>query len=186
MLGDPLLGRDHLDVLAELAAEELPALVDVPVQADGLVLGQHEDLAEVGVDAVREGEVDDPVDPAERDRRLGPVARQRLQARSPASRPGRPPARRDTPCHLRSVASIRCRAVPTDRESAGSDAPFVPGFARDSTSRHAARPSQMKQRGLKPSACSTISKSPGRPAPAASASSGRSAAAEPPRRGDST
>ena len=82
-LGDPLLGRNHLDVLAELAAEELPALVDVPVQADGLVLRQHEDLAKVGVDAVREGEVDDPVDAAERDGRLGTVTGQRLQARSP-------------------------------------------------------------------------------------------------------
>ena len=83
LLGDPLLRRDHLDVLVELAAEELPPLVDVPVQADGLVLGQDQDLAEVGIDAVGEGEVDDPVDPAERDGRLGPVAGQRLQARSP-------------------------------------------------------------------------------------------------------
>ncbi len=78
-LGDPLLGRDHLDVLAELAAEELPPLVDMPVQAGGLVLRQHEDLANVGVDAVREGEIDDPVNAAERDRRLGTVPGQRLQ-----------------------------------------------------------------------------------------------------------
>src|SRR5262249_47474499 len=63
--------------------EELPPLVDVPVQADGLVLGQHQDLAEVGVDAVGQGEVDDPEDPPERDRRLGPVARQRLQTTPP-------------------------------------------------------------------------------------------------------
>ena len=84
VVGDPLLGRDHLDVLVELAGEELPALVDVPVQADGLVLGEDQDLAEVGVDAVGEGEVDDPVDPAERDGRLGPVAGQGLQAGPPA------------------------------------------------------------------------------------------------------
>ena len=93
VLGDPLLGRDHLDVLVELAAEELPALVDVAVQADGLVLGQDEDLAEVGVDAVGEGEVDDPVDPAERDRRLGPVAGQGLQ-------PGSPPPGQDDRQHI--------------------------------------------------------------------------------------
>ena len=35
-LGDPLLRRDHLDVLAQLAAEELPPLVEVPVQAVAL------------------------------------------------------------------------------------------------------------------------------------------------------
>ncbi len=69
-LGQALLGRDHLDVLAELAAEELPAQVDVPVQAGGLVLGEHQDLAEVGVDAVGEREVDDPINA----RRKGPPA----------------------------------------------------------------------------------------------------------------
>ena len=53
--------------------------VEVPVQAVGLVLGQHQDLANVGVDAVREGEIDDPVNAAERDRRLGTVPGQRLQ-----------------------------------------------------------------------------------------------------------
>ena len=85
-LGDPLLGRDHLDVFPQLAAEELPPHVDVPVQAGGLVLGQHQDLAEVGIDAIREGEVDDPVDPAEGDRGLGPVPREGLEAGPPASR----------------------------------------------------------------------------------------------------
>ena len=76
VLGDPLLRRDDLDVLVELAAEEPPALVDVAVQADGLVLGQDEDLAEVAVDAVGEGEVDDAVDAAERDGGLGSIAGQ--------------------------------------------------------------------------------------------------------------
>ena len=83
-LGDPLLGRDDLDILIELAAEELPPLVDVPAQAHGLVLRQDEHPADVRVDAVGQGEVDDPVDPAERDGGLGAVAGQRLQARPPA------------------------------------------------------------------------------------------------------
>ena len=81
VLGDALLGRDDLDVLVQLAAEEAPALVDVAGQADGLVLGQDEDLADVGVDAIGEGEVDDAIDPAEGDGGLGAVARQGLQAR---------------------------------------------------------------------------------------------------------
>ena len=101
VVGDPLLGRDHLDVLVQLAGEELPALVDVPVQAHRLVLGEDQDLAEVGVDAIREGEVDDPVDPAERDGRLGPVAGQGLQPGCLGPRPGRWPTRRDAPRHLR-------------------------------------------------------------------------------------
>ena len=84
-LGNSLLGRDHLDVLAQLAAEEIPSLVDMAVQAGGLVLGQHHDLAHVGVDAVGECEVDDPVDPAEGNRRLGAVPGEWFEARSPAS-----------------------------------------------------------------------------------------------------
>ena len=46
----------------------------------GLVLGQDEDAAEVAVDAVGEGEVDDAVEAAEGHGRLGAVAGQRLQA----------------------------------------------------------------------------------------------------------
>jgi len=83
-LGDPLLRRDHLDILAQLPAEEPPPLIEVPVQARRLVLRQHQDLAQVGIDAVREREVDDPVNAPQRDRRLGPVSSQRLQARAPA------------------------------------------------------------------------------------------------------
>ena len=83
LVAEALLRRDHLDVFVEFAAQELPTLVDVPVQADGLVLGQDQDLAKVGVQAIREREVDDPVDPAEGDRRLGPVTRQGFEARPP-------------------------------------------------------------------------------------------------------
>ena len=106
-LGDPLLRRDHLDVLAQLAAEELPALVDVPVQARRLVLRQHQHLAQVGVDAVRQREVDDPVQPAERDRRLGPVPGQWLQPRPPA--PGQDD-RQDVAIHQ--MTSAGCSARP--------------------------------------------------------------------------
>ena len=91
VLGDPLLGRDHLDVLVELAGEELPPLVDVPVQAHGLVLGEDEDLAEVGVDAVREREVDDPVDARRTGPPVSPDPSSRVRAAFPSPRRGRPP-----------------------------------------------------------------------------------------------
>ena len=81
VLVDPLLGRQHVHVLVQLGAEEVPADAEVAVESAGLVLGQHEDAAEVAVDAVGQGEVDDAVQAAERHGRLGPVARQRLQAR---------------------------------------------------------------------------------------------------------
>ena len=89
MLVDALLRRHDVDELAQLAAEiALPAEVDVPVEAHRLVLGEDEDLAHAAVEAVREGEVDDAVDAAERHGRLGAVAGERLQARAPCRRPG--------------------------------------------------------------------------------------------------
>ena len=42
VLVDALLGRQHVDVLLELAAEKTPAGGNVAVQAAGLVLGEHE------------------------------------------------------------------------------------------------------------------------------------------------
>ncbi len=54
----------------------------MPVEAHRLVLREHQDLAQAAVEAVGEREIDDPISPAERDRRLGPVARQRLQPRA--------------------------------------------------------------------------------------------------------
>ena len=68
------------------AAEERPAGGDVAIEAAGLVLGQDEDAAQVAVDAVGQGEVDDAVESAERDGRLGTVARQRVQAGALAAR----------------------------------------------------------------------------------------------------
>ena len=62
-----------------------PAEGDVPVEAHRLVLREHQDPAHAAVEAVREREVDDPVDAAERHGRLGPVARQRLQPRALAA-----------------------------------------------------------------------------------------------------
>ena len=83
MLVDPLLRGHHVDELAQLAAQiALPAQVDVPVQAHRLVLREDEILAHAAVEAIRQGEINDAIDAAERDGRLGPVAGQRLQPRS--------------------------------------------------------------------------------------------------------
>ena len=155
VLGDPLLGRDDLDVLVQLAREEPPALVDVAGEAHGLVLGQDEDLADVAVDAVRQREVDDPIDPAERDGRLGPIARERLQPGPPA--PGQDD-RQDVSQHAMpplsfessrlSLAShdrrrgVTARPLCTERRGkpTGWRAPSVPGWGppRDDVDRAAA------------------------------------------------
>ena len=79
MLAHALLRRVDLDELAELAVHDVPAHAHVAVEALRLVLGRDEDLAQARVDAVREREVDDPVRAAERHRRLGALARQRVE-----------------------------------------------------------------------------------------------------------
>ena len=81
MLVDPLLRRHDVDEFAQLAAEiALPAEVDVPIQAHRLVLGEDEDLAHAAVEAVGQREIDDAVDAAEGDGRLGAVPGERLQS----------------------------------------------------------------------------------------------------------
>ena len=73
-LAHPELGWHGVDPLPQLDREDrVPAELDVALEAAGLVLGQHEDLAEPGVEAVGEGEVDDPVHAAERHGRLAAV-----------------------------------------------------------------------------------------------------------------
>ena len=65
VLVDALHGRNHLDVLAQLGREDVPAVADVADQFQRLVLCQDEDSPDVGIDAVGEREIDDPVDAAE-------------------------------------------------------------------------------------------------------------------------
>ncbi len=50
-----------------------PAQPDVVVERARVVLGQDDDVIDIGVDAVRQREVDDPVLAAEGDGRLGPL-----------------------------------------------------------------------------------------------------------------
>ncbi len=76
-LGDALHGREDLDELAEFVGDDgAPALADVAVERERLVLGEDVDVAQVGVDAVGEGDVDDAVLAGEGDGRLGAIAGQ--------------------------------------------------------------------------------------------------------------
>ena len=68
-----LLRRDHLDELAELASQVAPAALHVLDQRLRLVLGENGDLADAGVHAVREHEVDDAELAAEGRRGLAAV-----------------------------------------------------------------------------------------------------------------
>ena len=52
---------------------------DVAIEAQRFVLGEHEHAPQVGVNAIGKGDVDDAVQAAERNGRLGAVARQRPQ-----------------------------------------------------------------------------------------------------------
>ena len=52
----------------------------------GLVLRQHENAAQVGMQTVAEREVDDAIAAAEGHGRLGPFGRQGMQARTDAAR----------------------------------------------------------------------------------------------------
>ena len=75
---EPLLRRHRCDVVAEQGTHP-PRGGDVTVQAMALVLGQDADLADAAVGHVGQREIDQPVEPAERHRRLGPVRGQRAQ-----------------------------------------------------------------------------------------------------------
>jgi hypothetical protein len=78
VLADPLLGRHRRHVVAE-ERRHPPRRRDVPVEAVRLVLRQHDDLEVARVHDVGQREIDQPVDAAERHRRLGTVGGQRHQ-----------------------------------------------------------------------------------------------------------
>ena len=79
-LADLLLRGNDLDELAELAAQVAPAALDVLDQRLRLVLRQDRDLADAGVHAVGQHEIDDAEFAAEGGRGLAAMLGQRLQA----------------------------------------------------------------------------------------------------------
>jgi len=76
LFADALLRRDRCDVFAQFGVQDIPSDPNVPVERMGLVLNQHRDAAQAGIQTIAEGEVDDAIFPAERDGRLGPMFRQ--------------------------------------------------------------------------------------------------------------
>ena len=75
---DRLLGGQDLDESA-VEGVEVVAAADVPVQADRVELGQHVDPVQPAVDAVRQGDVDQPVLAGHRHGRLGADLGQRIE-----------------------------------------------------------------------------------------------------------
>jgi len=75
LLRNAHLGRKDFDVVAE-AGERRPAGADVAVQAEGFVLSEYENAAEIRIDAIGERDVDDAIESAKRNGRLGAVASQ--------------------------------------------------------------------------------------------------------------
>ncbi|MNT22280.1 hypothetical protein D3C72_1576590 [compost metagenome] len=81
-----LLGRQQFDEFVHLVAQEGPARLQVTQQTVGLVLGDHADPADPGVDAVGENEVDDAELATKMNGRFCPAVRQLLEPT--ASPPG--------------------------------------------------------------------------------------------------
>ena len=83
-LRDALAGRQHVEALVALGAEEVPAALQMADQAVRLVLRRDRDAADAGVERVGQREIDDARLAAEIDGRLGaPVG----QFHQPAAAP---------------------------------------------------------------------------------------------------
>ena len=72
--------RQHFDVFAQLGRQDVPAIAHVANQVERFVLREHKDTARSRVDAVGEGKIDNAIDPAKRDRRLGRLVGERVEA----------------------------------------------------------------------------------------------------------
>jgi hypothetical protein len=100
VLADLLLSGNELHELAQLAAQVAPAALDVLDQRLRLVLREHGDLADAGVHAIRQHEIDDAELAAERRRGLASMQSQRLQALAAA------PGHHDRQCSARQSADV--------------------------------------------------------------------------------
>ena len=85
-VADLLLRRYQLDEFAELAAQIAPAALNVLDQRLRFVLGQHRDLPDAGIDAIRQHEIDDAEFAAERRGRFAAMLGERLEAFAAAAR----------------------------------------------------------------------------------------------------
>jgi hypothetical protein len=69
----PLLRGDDLEKMTKLLIEYVPPVFQMVMERLGLVLGQHNDLVYLRIDAIAQGQIDKPVNSAKGDCRLGAV-----------------------------------------------------------------------------------------------------------------
>jgi len=77
--GSPHLGGDRFNELPHLPGQEAPPLLQMPVDGECLILGQHVYLPDTRHEAVIEGEIDDPEAAAVGHGRLGAFGGDREQ-----------------------------------------------------------------------------------------------------------
>src|SRR5207248_2256493 len=80
LVADPFHGRKHFNKLAHLAPQNVPALANVAVQRERLVLREDVDTPQIRIKAVGKGDIDDAVNAAEGHRRLGTIAREGIES----------------------------------------------------------------------------------------------------------
>ena len=85
MLRNAHLRRENFDEFAE-THEGGPAAPDVAVEAERFVLREDEDAAQIAIEAIGKGDVDDAVNAAERNGGLGAIARERPKPLALAAR----------------------------------------------------------------------------------------------------
>src|SRR5271170_150995 len=73
VLGDAHLRSEHFDEIA-VAHQRGPSLAHVTIEAERFVLGEDEDAAQIAIQAIGKGDVNDAVDAAEGDGGLGAIA----------------------------------------------------------------------------------------------------------------
>src|ERR1700730_1264419 len=61
-----LHGRNDLDILAKLGRKNAPSIANMTDEIQGFVLREHENSADIGIDAIGKREIDDAVCAAER------------------------------------------------------------------------------------------------------------------------
>src|SRR5581483_1652007 len=85
ILANPLHGREDFDKLAEFPGDDVPAFADVTIQGKSFVLSKDVDAMQAGVDTVGKSDIDDAIDAAESDGRLGTITSQGIEAFAGAS-----------------------------------------------------------------------------------------------------
>ena len=120
---------EQLDAAPVAVEVPRPAEADVVVERARVVLGQHDDVVDVRVDAVRQREVDDPVLAAERHGRLGALLGQDREALALAAgedhrhRPLHAVDASTRPARARLNGSCRCVNAACSRSAAARPRP---------------------------------------------------------------